>query len=81
MTASPAPSAAEEWRALPSADRLAVLSYLTAGNASQKMHFFNVQQHGQSRDPAALRLSRLSPSGSRPNPSAPQWQRTVLPAA
>ena len=43
MTASPAPSAAEEWRALPSADRLAVLSYLTAGNASQKMHFFNVQ--------------------------------------
>jgi len=36
-------AASQEWRALPSADRLAVLSYLTAGNASQQMHFFNVQ--------------------------------------
>merc|ERR1719272_2574422 len=36
-------AATQEWLALPSADRLAVLSYLTAGKASQQMHFFNVQ--------------------------------------
>ena len=35
--------AVQAWRALPSPDRLAVLAYLTAGNASQQMHFFNVR--------------------------------------
>jgi len=35
--------AVQEWQALPIVDRTAVLAYLTAGNASQQMHFFNVR--------------------------------------
>ena len=44
MSVTPSVEAAtQEWHALPAPDRLAVLSYLTGGNASQKMHFYNVR--------------------------------------
>ena len=35
--------AVQEWRALPPMDRVATMAYLTAGNASQQMHFHNVR--------------------------------------
>ena len=42
--ASPDGSAAvKEWQALPAPDKIAVLAYLTNGNASQQMHFYNVR--------------------------------------
>ena len=35
--------ALQEWHALPPKDRVATMAYLTAGNASQQMHFHNVR--------------------------------------
>ena len=35
--------AVQEWQALPPTDRVATMAYLTAGKASQQMHFHNVR--------------------------------------
>ena len=36
-------AAVQEWQALPVKERIAVYAYLTAGNASQQMHFHNLR--------------------------------------